>query len=592
MKWLNSNRIRLVVIGLVAVIMLCSKSTSADFTFGTPKILGMPVNSGYYDGSPCISSDGLELYFASTREDGYGLDDIWVSTRQTTDDEWGEPNNLGELINSSLSEYHPSISSDGLELYMEVWEPAPSGSYYISGGIYIIKRATRNDPWSERVMLDIAVPSGYLAASPSISADGLELYFAMCRFGEDDNEADIYVTTRETASSPWGEPVSLGPVVNNWNSQVSPMISSDGLLLLFKDWWAGSPRPEGFGSDDIWFSRRTTKDADWSEPVNLGAAINTAFADTDGMISADGSTLYFSSNRYSALFYNVRTQYHLYQAPILPVVDFDDDGILAINDLLMLIENWGTDDPKFDIGPMPWGDGVVDAADLEALMKYWGKDVNAPSEPLAHWKLDESEGIIAYDSAGDNDATLVGEPIWQPTGGWLDGSLELDGVDDGAQASFVLNPSESPFSAFAWVKGGGPDQVIISQAMGDIGRGVNWLLTDSAEGNLMSEFNCLDEDYSPGIALLSSIEISDGLWHHVGLVWDLFNGTRILYVDGIEVAKDMMHEGGLLMWEDGGINIGFQASILHRPGYWSGLIDDVRIYDRALSAEEIAALAQ
>jgi hypothetical protein len=410
----------------------------------------------------------------------------------------------------------------------------------------------------------------------------------MCRFGEDANEADIYVTRRETANSPWGEPVSLGPVVNNWNTQVCPRISSDGLLLLFKDWWAGSPRPEGFGSNDIWFSRRTTKDADWSEPVNLGAAVNTAFSDTDGMISADGSTLYFSSNRYSTLFY-VRTQYHLYQAPILPVVDFDDDGIVAINDLLMLIENWGTNDPKFDIGPMAWGDGVVDAADLEALMKYWGQNMTGM---LAHWKLDESEGSIAHDSAGDNDATLVGEPLWQPAGGWMDGALELDGVDDGAHAGFILDPMDGPFSAFAWVRGGGTDQVIISQAKGDMGKGVNWLLTGSAEGNLMSEFNCLDENYSPGIALSSSIEITDGLWHHVGLVWDAFNRTRILYVDGIEVAKDLISKGGWLMWEDGGINIGFQASILHRPGYWAGLIDDVRIYDRALTAEEIAALSQ
>jgi hypothetical protein len=439
-------------------------------------------------------------------------------------------------------------------------------------------------------MLDIAVPSGYLAASPSISADGLELYFAMCRFGEDDNEADICVTRRENTNTPWGEPVSLGPVVNNWNTQVCPRISSDGLLLFIKDWWAGSPRPEGFGSDDIWFSRRTTKDADWSKPVNLGPAINTAFADGDGMISADGSTLYFSSNRYSALF-NVRTQHHLYQAPILPVVDFDDDGIVAMNDLLMLIENWGTDDPKFDIGPMPWGDGVVDAADLEALMKYWGQNMTGMLAQ-AHWKLDESEGSIANDSAGENDATLVGEPLWQPTGGWLDGALELDGVDDGAQAGFVLDPKDGPFSVFAWVKGGGPDQVIISQANGNIGRGVNWLLTDSAEGNLMSEFNCLDENYSPGIVLLSSIEITDGLWHHVGLVWDVFNRTRILYVDGIEVAQDMMRKGGWLMWEDGGINIGFKASILHRHGYWSGIIDDVRIYDRALTPEEIETLAQ
>jgi hypothetical protein len=53
-----------------------------------------------------------------------------------------------------------------------------------------------------------------------------------------------------------------------------------------------------------------------------------------------------------------------------------------------------------------------------------------------------------------------------------------------------------------------------------------------------------------------------------------------------------MQEGSLGFGEDGGINIGFQASILHRPGYWSGLIDDVRIYDKALTPKQIAELAQ
>ena len=77
----------------------------------------------------------------------------------------------------------------------------------------------------------------------------------------------------------------------------------------------------------------------------------------------------------------------------------------------------------------------------------------------------------------------------------------------------------------------------------------------------------------------------------MGLVWDLF-GTRILYVDGVEVAKNTMQEGTMGFGEDGGINIGFQASILHRPGYWSGLIDDVRIYDVALTPEQVVALTQ
>ncbi|NIM98071.1 MAG: hypothetical protein GTO24_08345, partial [candidate division Zixibacteria bacterium] len=49
--------------------------------------------------SPSISADGLELYFSSDRPGGYGLDDIYVMTRATTEDDWGEPVNLGPIVN-------------------------------------------------------------------------------------------------------------------------------------------------------------------------------------------------------------------------------------------------------------------------------------------------------------------------------------------------------------------------------------------------------------------------------------------------------------------------------------------------------------
>jgi hypothetical protein len=75
-------------------------------------------------------------------------------------------------------------------------------------------------------------------------------------------------------------------------------------------------------------------------------------------------------------------------------------------------------------------------------------------------------------------------------------------------------------------------------------------------------------------------------WHRIGLVWDGLR--RTLYVDDILVAEDTQQ--GLESSIDG-LNIGTGKDI--EPGtYFSGMIDDVRIYDVALSAEEIAALAQ
>lgn len=108
----------------------------------------------------------------------------------------------------------------------------------------------------------------------------------------------------------------------------------------------------------------------------------------------------------------------------VPVVDFNGDEIVDIKDLLRLIESWDQDDPAVDIGPTPFGDGIVDAADLEVLMSYWGQEIPNPAL-VARWKFDETEGDIAHDSTGTYDATLFNGPAWQPTGGQLDGALEL-----------------------------------------------------------------------------------------------------------------------------------------------------------------------
>jgi len=254
----------------------------------------------------------------------------------------------------------------------------------------------------------------------------------------------------------------------------------------------------------------------------------------------------------------------------VPAVDFNGDEIVDIDDLLILIEHWGQDEPSCDIGPMPWGDGVVDQADLEVLMSYWQADFRL----IAHWKLDETEGNIVHDSSfGGNDATVNGVPTWQPTAGQVDGALQFDGIDDYVSTPFVLNPADGEFSVFAWIKGGAPGQVIISQTdFGGIGQ--VWLCTDPSEGKLMTELKGAGRTGRP---LISQTVITDGDWHRIGLVWD--GSNRMLYVDDVEVAKDTQ---GTLTYSKGGLHIGAGKSL--EPGtFWSGLIDDVRIYNRAVS---------
>jgi len=109
------------------------------------------------------------------------------------------------------------------------------------------------------------------------------------------------------------------------------------------------------------------------------------------------------------------------------LVDFNGDGLVDGGDVLVMANHWGENYAPCDIGPTLWGDGVVDIEDLKVLAEYIGEPVGDPTL-IAHWAFDETEGMIAADSAGVNDGTVMGIPAWQPDGGKVGGALEFDGV--------------------------------------------------------------------------------------------------------------------------------------------------------------------
>jgi hypothetical protein len=248
------------------------------------------------------------------------------------------------------------------------------------------------------------------------------------------------------------------------------------------------------------------------------------------------------------------------------MVDFNGDGIVDSADMCIMVDHWGEDYSLCDIGPMPWGDGIVDVQDLIVLSEHLFEEVKDQTL-VAHWALDETEGMFAADSVGDNDAVVLGGIEWQPTGGQIDGALELDGVSGCVIASPVINPADGPFSIFAWINGGAPGQVIVSQQSA-----ANWLALD-ADGNLMTELKGAGRSTGP---LFSVAVITDGQWHRAGLVWD--GSNRILYVDEVAVSEDTQPN---LEGSEMGIYIG-TGKAMETGTYFSGLIDDVRIYNRAL----------
>jgi len=550
-KW----NLRTTLTAIAILLVMGIGNAKADFIFGTPTNLGPKVNSSKDDPSPSISADGLELYFESQRSGSYGSMDIWVTTRANIDDEWGEATNLGSTINSSGWEGGPCIFPDGLTLYF-VNE---------RDGIVVTRRATRSDNWGSPVAL--GPPINPIPPNDSvfmaISFDGLELYiggYIVPRPGGF-GRSDLWMSTRSDVSDVWDPPLNLGPTVNSSYHDRFPSISADGLTLFFN-----SNRPGGQGSQDIWVTTRVTKDDDWGTPVNLGPIVNSSYLDEGPCISADGRTLYFNSTRPGASTYR-NDRWDLWQTRIEPVVDFNGDGIVDVKDVVILTDHWGENYSLCDIGPTPLGDGIVDVQDLEVLTKY--------IEPIdrtliAHWTLDESEGATALDSAGGNLGYVMGDPVWQPDTGQVDGAIQLDGVDDVIVAGPPLNPADGPLSVLAWVKGGAPGQSIISEPSGP-----DWLSLDPLTGHLMTELTSGGRSATP---LQSQAVITDGNWHRIGFVWD--GSSRIIYVDGVAVAQDTQDA---LENTGNGFYIGTGKDMAAGTFFW-GLIDDVRIYNRALNA--------
>jgi Tol biopolymer transport system component/predicted Zn-dependent protease len=201
---------------------------SVDEDWALPENLGPAVNTPHSEADATISSDGLSLYFQSNRSGGHGGHDIWITTRETRNDSWGEAVNMGQPINSPDEEGHPWISPDSQEFYFYSTRPGGYGGI----DIWVARRATYNDPWGDAKNLGptINTPSGDWG--PNISPDGLVLYFSSNRPGGY-GSTDIRMARRASPSDPWGLPVNLGPKINSPAIETWPRISPDGFTLYF-----------------------------------------------------------------------------------------------------------------------------------------------------------------------------------------------------------------------------------------------------------------------------------------------------------------------------------------------------------------------
>jgi len=156
--------------------------------------------------------------------------------------------------------------------------------------IWTASRASEGSAWGIPGPMGGAVNTIYNENNPEISADGLMLLFDSNRPGGR-GSSDIYFCSRADVNSPWNAAQNLSPFINTSSNEAGPSLSSDGLILFFH-----STRSGGEGGWDIWYSMRSSVDDPWSTPVNAGTEINTGGNDWTPEISLIDDTLYFASS--------------------------------------------------------------------------------------------------------------------------------------------------------------------------------------------------------------------------------------------------------------------------------------------------------
>lgn len=287
----------LTTLGIAAALTLAGAAAAMHFSgWSTAQKLdeiganSSELNTPSLDGCPIQSPDGRSLFLASNRPGGRGGLDIWVATRESTDAPWGAPQNLPEPINSSADDFCPTPVRGGGLLFVS--RRLVSGVSCGLGDIYF-SRLNPNNGWNEPRHFSCA-PTGPNTSldeqGPSlVEIDGNSyLYFSSSRAPAQGGlvPGEIYVSPG--TGDDFGPAVAVDGLNDATANDIQPNVRKDGLEVVFS-----SNRAGGHGDQDIWVSTRGSASDPWSTPVNLGAGVNTAAAESRPSLSWHAEQLLF-----------------------------------------------------------------------------------------------------------------------------------------------------------------------------------------------------------------------------------------------------------------------------------------------------------
>lgn len=200
------------------------------------------------------------------------------------------PVNLGDSVNSFCDEYYPYLSPDENLLIITRKVPLYNGADPASDNtqedFYYCEYS--GAAWSKARPLKGTVNTRQNEGAQTVTGEGNYMVFAACNREGGYGSCDLYFSKK--INGKWTSATNMGYIVNSafWESQ--PAISADGTELYF-----ASERPGCYGSSDIWKTTRNQY-GKWTKPVPLDTTINTEMSEISPFIHPDGKTLFFCSN--------------------------------------------------------------------------------------------------------------------------------------------------------------------------------------------------------------------------------------------------------------------------------------------------------
>jgi outer membrane protein OmpA-like peptidoglycan-associated protein len=198
--------------------------------------------------------------------------------------------NLGALVNSASTDHVPVLTTQDKTMLFTSQRPKITGK--LAGNnqdedIFLMDQ--QENGWSEPKRLEKPFNSTKHEAILAVTADGNKMYL----YNNKEANGDIYES--EKVNGAWKAPVKLGKTINTRHHELSFTLSADGNFAFFS-----SDRPGGFGGMDLYMSINEGN-GKWSEAINLGSNINTAYDEDAPFLNNDNSVMYFSSKGHNSM---------------------------------------------------------------------------------------------------------------------------------------------------------------------------------------------------------------------------------------------------------------------------------------------------